>query len=121
MKNLAGQWVYSGYATSPGCIETVHGILFISPNGNAQFKETDIGKCPRQNLAWNLQSTGTGGTSVIIGPEGKIAITQGIQTRFGIQPVQMVPVLGQHDRIMSLYAPLPGIPYSSFNATAVHQ
>lgn len=121
LKKLTGQWNYRGYAISPGCIETVQGRFLISLDGTVRFMENDIGSCPSRSLRWNFPNSGTGGVAIIPGPGGKIFIGQAIRTQSGIQPVQMVPVRGQHNRIMSLYAPLPGIPYSSFNAIAVHQ
>lgn len=121
LKKLAGQWDYSGYATSPGCIETVRGKFIISLDGSVQFLENDKGICPLKSLSWNLPNSGSGGIAIVLGQDGKIFIGQAIQTPNGVQPVNMIPVPGTHGRDFSLYAPIPGIPNSSFNAIAVRE
>lgn len=121
LKKLAGQWDYIGYATSPGCIEKVRGKFVISLDGTVRFAENDIGSCPSKSLRWNFPNSGAGGVAIISGPRGKLIIGQAIQTRFGIQAVNMIPVPGNNGRVFHLFAPLTGIPYSSFNAVAVQE
>ncbi len=121
LKKLAGQWDYTGYATSPGCIEKVRGKFVISLNGSVRFIENDIGTCPTKSLIWNFLSSGGGGVAIILGPRGEPVIGQAIQTRFGLQSVNMIPIPGKNDRAFYLVAPIPGIPYSSFNAIAVQK
>ncbi len=121
LKKLVGQWDYRGYATSPGCIEKVRGKFIISLDGSVRFLEKEIGSCPPKNLQWNLLGSGGGGVAIILDPRGKPIIAQAIQTRFGIQAVNMIPVPGNKGRVYHLFAPLPGIPFSSFNAIAVQE
>ncbi len=121
LKKIAGKWDYRGYATSPGCNETVQGKFIISLDGTVRFMENDIGSCPSRSLRWNLPISGGGGVAIIPGPGGEIFIGQALQTQFGIQSVTMLPVPHNQGRVFHLVAPLPGIPFSSFNAIAVRE
>ena len=121
IQKLAGRWDYTGYATFPGCSEKVQGILVIDLNGHVMFQETDSRTCSSKHLTWYFSNSGSGGETLKIGSGGKIEIVQAIQSRFGIQPVEIFHPRVHSNRIIFLSAPLLGIPKSSFNAVAIHQ